>query len=119
MGALEQSANTILPIMSKIIGTLGLIIVFGSIFISVYKFKKKDNLLHMLGYLAVGILIYISSLLIDYIMHFDPFSEVKIQLPTSFFIGIILLVIFNVQKTVRLFQDRENRIIRKKEKIIS
>ena len=97
MSPIEESLNSILPVMINIFSVIGITVFLASILIGIYKIVKKENgkTIIMQGSFG-GIAIWVGALLINFMFHFDPFSNTRIGIFISAIIAVIVFGIFAI-----------------------
>lgn len=95
-GTFGQTVNNLIPILLNFVCFVGILLLIGSIvFACVKHFKYKENVSTLLGhsFLMNGIMLF-STLLIRFIMNYDPFLSSRVDMPVSFMIivwGFIIM----------------------------
>lgn len=102
---LENTVNVMLPVFTKMVILIGLILCLSSITIAVYRYlRKKQSLKEIKTYLlyafGCGVLVIVSGLLVNLIMCFDiNFSSCKHSILHSILVGyVISLVVYFIFK---------------------
>lgn len=97
---LENTVNVMLPVFTKMVILIGLILCLSSITIAVYRYlRKKQSLKEIKTYLLYafggGVLVIVSGLLVNLIMCFDiNFSSYKHSILVGYVISLIVYFIF-------------------------
>ena len=97
---LENTVNVMLPVITKMVILIGLILCLSSITIAVYRYlRKKQSLKEIKTYLLYafggGVLVIVPDLLVNLIMCFDiNFSSYKHSVPVGYVISLVLVVVF-------------------------
>lgn len=95
MANLENAANNIIPLIVHLIGLLGVIVGLSFLFIGIYQIiNKKDRKVNIVLGCISGGTIWLGSILINYIMNYDPFANAKIEYPISLVIIIVVCLCF-------------------------
>ena len=53
------------------------------------------------GYCITGVILYITSLLFQFFISYDPFSDLKMQVSVSFYVvfsTMVIMILFNAKK---------------------
>lgn len=102
MKTFEAVVNNVFPLIISIISIVGITTLFGSVLIGIYKMLKRQSWKSIMVYGTLfGVITWISSSVMSFIFHFDPFESIKVEIPTSIIIAFLILILFgHYQKKV-------------------